>query len=361
MLRAGSTGKRSAPPIEGRPSKTCSRNWVVCARRGGVTAPPRTKGERLTARPRTDSVRLRDGSPPPRDWRAHARTRTGSRLAGRDRAERGFLGGRGGRWLLDQRARAPRGCRPHGVGRGLALGRADRHSHPNAGPSPEYTFGLRRAPVLGALVNAMLLVAIVGFIAFEAVQRMGSPPAVHGWAAFVVGVLGLVVNLVSAWYLTRTHDHSVNMRGAVLHLMADALGSIAVAVSALLVALLGLRLADPIASLVIATLIAAGTWPLLRDTLRILLQRAPLGLRIEEVRRLLLDHPEVDEVHDLHVWEVDSGAIILTGLVACRLDRLEDANRLADQTRRLLEERFGIDHATLEFRHRRAGDCRPAY
>jgi cobalt-zinc-cadmium efflux system protein len=228
-------------------------------------------------------------------------------------------------------------------------------------PSPEYTFGLRRAPVLGALVNALLLVIIVTFIVAEAVQRMAEPPAIPGWPVLFTGIFGLLVNVVSAAYLMRSSDRSVNIRGAILHLAADALGSVAAIVSAVLIAGWGLTIADPIASLVIAVLIFLGTWPLLRDTLRILLQRAPSHIEVERVRELLLKAPEVDGVHDLHVWEVDSGATIVTGLVECRVEALEDANRLADRARVLLEEQFGIDHVTLEFRHHAADDCRPRY
>lgn len=228
-------------------------------------------------------------------------------------------------------------------------------------PSPEYTFGLRRAPVLGALINALLLVVIVTFIVVEAVQRMTEPPAVPGWPVMLTGALGLVVNVVSAAYLMRSSDRSVNIRGAILHLAADALGSVAAIVSAILIAGWGLTIADPIASLVIAVLIFLGTWPLLRDTLRILLQRAPTHIEVERVRDALLAAAEIDDVHDLHVWEVDSGAIIVTGLVECRIEALEEANRLADRARTLLEEQFGIDHVTLEFRHHEAEDCCPRY
>lgn len=228
-------------------------------------------------------------------------------------------------------------------------------------PSPEYTFGLRRAPVLGALINALILVVIVTVIVLEALDRFATPPSIPAIPVLVTGIIGLFVNVVSALYLAKSSDQSVNIRGAILHLAADALGSVAAIVSAVLIAIWGLALADPIASLVIAVLILLGTWPLLRDTLRILLQRAPTHIEVEAVRRVLMETPMVDEVHDLHVWEVDSGAVIVTGLVECRVDALEEANELADRARQLLAQRLGIDHVTLEFRHRRAEDCCPSY
>lgn len=228
-------------------------------------------------------------------------------------------------------------------------------------PSPEYTFGLRRAPVLGALINGVLLFIIVTFILVEAIERFQDQPAIPPIPVLVTGILGLIVNVVSAWYLARSSDDSVNIRGAILHLAADALGSVAAILSAVVIAIWGLAIADPIASLVIAVLIFLGTWPLIRDTLRILLQRAPAHIEVEQVRRLVLELPLVDDVHDLHVWEVDSGAVIVTGLVECRVDALEEANRLADTIRARLAAELGIDHVTLEFRHHRAEDCCPSY
>jgi cobalt-zinc-cadmium efflux system protein len=227
-------------------------------------------------------------------------------------------------------------------------------------PSPEYTFGLRRAPVLGALINGVLLVGIVTVVVVEALRRLGAPPAVPAGPVLVTGVLGLGINVASAWYLTRTSDHSVNIRGAILHLAADALGSVAAIVSALAIALGGLAIADPIASLVIAVLILLGTLPLLRDTLRILLQRAPAHIEVEDVRQMLIDMPLVEDVHGLHIWEVDTGDVVITGHVLCCVDELEKANHLADAARRSLQAEFGIDHVTLEFRHQAAEDCCPA-
>jgi len=228
-------------------------------------------------------------------------------------------------------------------------------------PSPEYTFGLRRAPVLGALINALLLVVIVTLIVAEAIRRFAVLPSIPPGPVILTGFFGLFINVVSAWYLTKSSKQSVNIRGAILHLIADALGSVAAIVSAVAIALGDFHVADPIASLVIAVLILIGTWPLLRDTLRILLQRAPAHIEFEQVRDLLLSSPRVDDVHDLHVWEVDSGAVIVTGLVECSVDALEDANRLADEARLSLARHFGIDHVTLEFRHHQSDDCCPRY
>lgn len=224
-------------------------------------------------------------------------------------------------------------------------------------PSDEYTFGLRRAPVLGGLANGISLVVIVVLISIEAASRFADPPELDAMAVLWTGVAGLVVNLASAWYLARSRDQSVNTRGAMLHLLADALGSVAAIVSALAILLWSFPLADPIASVIIAALLLLGSLPLLRDTVRILLQRAPDHLEIAKVKARLMDDSRVTGVEDLHLWELDSGDTVLTGIVRVCACSLRDANELADDLRVALRETFSITHTTLECRHPDAGGC----
>ena len=218
-------------------------------------------------------------------------------------------------------------------------------------PSSGYTFGLRRAPVLGGLVNGMSLMLIVVLITLEAVQRLGNPPDLDAPAVLWTGVAGLGVNLGSAWYLARSRDQSVNTRGAMLHLLADALGSVAAIVSALAVMFYGATLADPIASLVIAALILVGSWPLLRDTVLIMLQRAPGSLNVDAAKGVLTGHPEVQSVEDFHVWGLDEGDPVLSAIVVVRADTLASANAVADELRKTLRDDFHVEHATIECRH----------
>lgn len=218
-------------------------------------------------------------------------------------------------------------------------------------PSGGYTFGLRRAPVLGGLINAMSLVVIVVFIALEAVERFQDPPHLEATAVLWTGVAGLAVNLGSAWYLARSRDQSVNTRGAMLHLLSDALGSVAAIVSAIAVGSFGARLADPVASLVIALLILVGSWPLLRDTVRILLQRAPAGLDVQAVKSALLDHAAVAAITDFHIWALDDGQPVLSAVLTVTVEDLIDATRIGDTLRATLQAEFDIAHATLECRH----------
>ena len=172
-------------------------------------------------------------------------------------------------------------------------------------------------------------------IGLEAVERFQDPPEVDAMAVLVTGVAGLAINLGSAWYLARSRDQSVNTRGAMLHLLSDALGSVAAIVSAVAVGVFGAKLADPVASLVIGLLILVGSWPLLRDTVRILLQRAPGGLDVEAAKAVILDHPSVESLSDFHVvgevYEIDP-------VTLAALDRLEGHPRFYQRTAIRLED-----------------------
>lgn len=221
-------------------------------------------------------------------------------------------------------------------------------------PSTGYTFGLRRAPVLGGLINGISLVVIVVLIGLEAVERFEDPPDLEVTAVLWTGVAGLAVNLGSAWYLARSRDQSVNTRGAMMHLLADALGSVAAIVSAIAVGSFGAKLADPIASLIIAFLILVGSWPLLRDTVRILLQRAPTSLDVDAARARLGDHPQVTSITDFHVWALDDGQLVLSAVLKVTVDELEVATKIADDLRHALHDDFGVEHSTLECRHDRS-------
>lgn len=224
-----------------------------------------------------------------------------------------------------------------------------------------FTYGLRRVPVIGGLINAATLFLIVGLIVYEAFERMAEPPPIDGLTVLVVGVIGLVVNLGSAWVLHKSGEKSVNIRGAMLHLLADALGSVAVIGSAVVIMLTDWRLIDPLLSLAIALLIFVVSVPLLKETLWIILQRAPLGLDVKAVRNKLLALPHVAECVDLHIWELNSGQIVLTATICTADDsRLAEITALSDQARLMLAEEFGIDHATLEWRHLSVPDPRPA-
>ncbi|MGE0431124.1 MAG: cation diffusion facilitator family transporter [Planctomycetota bacterium] len=227
-------------------------------------------------------------------------------------------------------------------------------------PKGNYSFGLKRVPVLGGLINAATLLVIVAVIVKESIERLAAPPKLTADLILVTGVLGLIINLLSAWYLHRSGDHSVNIRGAMLHMLADALGSVAVIVGGVVIMTTGAVIIDPILGMLVALLILVATWPLLRDTVNILLQRAPHGATMSAVQQLLTAAPGVARVADLHVWELNTGQFVLTVTADLAEDlSLDSANARADEIRVQLREQFGIVHCTFEWRApgRPATDC----
>ncbi len=212
--------------------------------------------------------------------------------------------------------------------------------------TPNRSFGLVRAEVLGAFVNGIALLVAVGFILEAAIGRLvGGPPHVEALPVLLVGIGGLAVNLGSAWYLYRANSENLNVRGALLHMLADALGSVGAIVAAILLAA-GLPAADAVVSLIIAALVLVSTWSLLRESTRILLQFAPPNVNARDVEAALRTLEGVTLVHDLHIWTVDGQNAVLTAhLLVPDPDCVFTVRARAEA---LLRERFGVRHTTLQ-------------
>ncbi len=228
-------------------------------------------------------------------------------------------------------------------------------------PSRRFTYGLRRAPVLGGLANALTLVVIVALILMEAWERFADPPTFDAVPVFWVGLAGLFVNVAGAVVLSRSGDRSVNVRGAMLHLVADALGSVAAIAAAGAVYFWGFTLADPIASVIIALLILVGSLPLLRETVSILLQRAPAHLDLDALEMRVLAVVGVREIQDLHVWELDSGSAVISLTIVVDAERVTESTRIADEVRGVLLKDGTLGHATVECRAPEAPNPTPAF
>lgn len=213
-----------------------------------------------------------------------------------------------------------------------------------------YTFGLRRVPVLGGLFNAVTAVVLGAVIVIEAIERMQAPPPVDGLPVIVVATLGLFVNIGSAVWLHRKGGHSVNIRGAMLHMVADALGSVAAIISGVVLVTTGWTLIDPILSVLVAGIVVTSAIPLFRDVLSILLEGAPVHLDLEAMRRSALELGEVEEVIGLHAWELDSGEAMASLVLVTSEKDLGVLCRVADELRGELEQRFHVRHATVEWR-----------
>lgn len=212
-----------------------------------------------------------------------------------------------------------------------------------------HSYGLQRAEVLGAQLNGLILLGASMWITVEAAGRVGEPLEVRGGGLLTVASLGLVANLGSAALLRRAESGSLNIRGALLHLLLDAVGSVAAVVAGVAVLLWDADWADPAVSIVVAVLVLWSAWRLLREATHVLLEGSPRGLDIVEVEDALLAHPQVEAVHHLHVWSLASNVPALSAHVVIGEDAsLHDAQLLGDELKAELGRRFDIMHATLE-------------
>jgi cobalt-zinc-cadmium efflux system protein len=217
-----------------------------------------------------------------------------------------------------------------------------------------HSFGLQRAEVLGAQVNGLTLLAVAGWIIFEAVKRVGHPTHVVGSGLLAVAIVGLVVNLGSAVMLARAGGRSLNMRAAFVHMAADAGGSVGAIAAGVAVVVWRANWVDPFVSILIAVLVLWSAWGLLRDTANVLLEGAPRGMDPVEVEAAIAAEPDVDAVHHMHLWNLASDVPALSAHVVLRDEvSLHDAQARADQLKELVERRFGITHATFEL------ECHP--
>lgn len=215
--------------------------------------------------------------------------------------------------------------------------------------SPRHSFGLQRAEVLGAQANGVLLVAGAGWILVEAMRRLGDAPAVEGPGLLVVGSLGLVVNLASAWVLLRWGRGGLNMRALLLHVAADAAGSAGAIVAGVAVVVAGTDWVDPAVSVLIGLLVLGSAWRLLRDTAHVLLEGTPPDLHTDEVVAAMQAVDGVVSVHHVHLWSLASDVPALSAhVVLTGNPSLHEAQERGDRLRRELEQRFGIGHATLD-------------
>jgi cobalt-zinc-cadmium efflux system protein len=217
-----------------------------------------------------------------------------------------------------------------------------------------FTFGLGRAEILSAQGNGATLLVLAGVIAVEAIRRLWSPPDVDGGFVLVVGLLGACVNLAAAAALGRAERRSLNVEGARLHVLTDLFASLGAATAGAVVLVTGFDRADAIASLLVAALMLASGWRLLRDSGRVLLEGAPEGIDPEAIGNAMAAHPGVVEVHDLHVWEVTSGFPALAAHVLVKPG--DDCHGVRRSLQAMVSERFGIEHVTLQVDHAPAGD-----
>jgi cobalt-zinc-cadmium efflux system protein len=216
--------------------------------------------------------------------------------------------------------------------------------------SDRRTYGYARAEILAALANCLLLLGVGGYVLVEAARRFVTPAATEGGPAVVFGVIGLVANMISLTLLMRGQRESLNVRGAFLEVAADALGSLAVIVAAVVILTTGWQAADPIASLLIGLMIVPRTVRLLRETLDVLLEAAPKDVDIAEVRTHVLALDGVEDVHDLHAWTITSGMPVLSAHVVVSSEALNAIGheKMLHELQGCLGDHFDVEHCTFQ-------------
>lgn len=228
----------------------------------------------------------------------------------------------------------------------LALGAVSLAARP---ATTRRSFGYKRAEILAALINGLLLVIVSGWVVFEAINRLGDPVEILGGEMLVVAVVGLAANLVAARVLSNASGDSLNVKAALRHVLADVAGSVGVIVAAGIILTTGWEAADPIVSILISVLIAISAWSILRDSVDVLLESSPRGTDPEEVGLAMAAEGGVDQVHDLHIWQITSGFPTLSAHVL--VGPGTDCHRIRRELESMLAERFMIEHTTLQVDH----------
>lgn len=247
------------------------------------------------------------------------------------------------------------------VGLALAWGAATMAKRP---PRGRHTYGWRRATLLSPLGNALVLVGFSGALGWEAVRRFADPPQIPGMPVIVVAAIGIAVNLGAAWFMRdghggHSHSQDLNRRGAFLHLVADAAVSLAAVLAGVGMVWLDWRWLDPATALLVAVVVAVGAFRLLRDAFEAAMDAVPRGIDQEAVQSYLAGQPGVQAVHHLHIWSLGAGEIALTAHLVRPGEggtAALDHDTFLDALLHGLDERFGINHPTLQIEHGRACD-----
>jgi cobalt-zinc-cadmium efflux system protein len=223
-------------------------------------------------------------------------------------------------------------------------------------PTAQHSYGYYRAEILAALANGALLAAISLWVIVEAYHRLWDKSAVQGPLMMGIAVGGLVVNCIGLWLLHPGQGASINIRGAWLHVLSDLLGSLAAIAGAALIWAYGWNWADPLASAAISLLIIYSSWGLLKEAIGVLMEGTPSHVDLDQVREAIATVPGIEDVHDLHIWTITSGMEALSGHVVTSDG--QPAPQLLAELRKLLHDKFGIDHITIQIEPPNFDDCR---
>jgi cobalt-zinc-cadmium efflux system protein len=228
-------------------------------------------------------------------------------------------------------------------------------------PGSRRSFGYHRSEVIAAGLNGLLLLVLAGWIVVSAVRRMGDAPELDAAPVLAAGVLGLVINVIGLLLLRSGAEESMNVRGAYLEVLGDALGSVAVLVSAAVILATGWYAADPVASLLIAVMIVPRAVSLLREVAEVLLEGTPRDVDLEDLRTHILSTEGVVDVHDLHVWTITSGMPVMSAHVVVddTVTRMGEAHAVLDRLRDCLADHFDVEHSTFQIEPAGHADTEP--
>jgi cobalt-zinc-cadmium efflux system protein len=224
-------------------------------------------------------------------------------------------------------------------------------------PSPRFTYGLKKSSILAALINALLLLIAVGGIGAEAIRRLADPQPANGQTVMIVAAIGILVNAATAWLFAGGRKGDINIRGAYLHMVADAAVSVGVVVAGLLILKTGATWIDPVTSLIVAAVILWGTWGLLVEATSMTLAGTPRGIDPQQVGQALDKLPGVHGTHHLHIWSLSTTETAMT--VHLMVDEAVDRDLILRQANAYVHQLFGIDHSTIQVERasERGADC----
>lgn len=213
------------------------------------------------------------------------------------------------------------------------------------------TFGFYRVEILAALLNSLFLFGVTFWIIVEGIKRIIHPAPILGAQMFIIAVIGLLVNLVSVYILHGTHKEDLNVKSAFLHMLGDALSSVVIVIGAVVIYFTGWNIIDPVLSIGIGLVIFIWGWNLFKDSVNILLEAAPKGMNTEDITKaLVFEIPSIDEITDMHVWEITSKMYSMTAHVRLKpeVDRPIE-KQILERIKQIVDEKFDIEHTTIEF------------
>lgn len=217
------------------------------------------------------------------------------------------------------------------------------------------TYGYRKVTIMASLTSAILLLVALGGISWEAIGRLFNPGPVQGMTVIIVAAIGVVINTITALFFVSSQKDDLNIRGAFLHMAADAAVSLGVVVAGLIILVTGWFWIDPVISIIIVAVILVGTWSLLRESINLAIDAVPDGIDLADIQQYLTDLENVFQIHDLHVWPLSTTEVALTVHLIINDDSCDDD--LLPKLQRQLFERFGIGHSTIQIETRSGDAC----